>query len=259
LRRGAIDTDGLRPQDTHRAWCKELGTSLPAQGGPPETFTVKPIRVLAITLLQALIWLGGESEVAFAAPDLGPQEIMSDMSARLFAALGKESGATRHNAEKVRPLVDGLLAPHFDKDYTARLVLGLHWRSATPEQRQQFAAALYERLLRTYAGAVADWTPDRFKLLPLRADPAALQVTVHTQVTSTRGEIVPVDFRLHQTDEGWKVYDVTVDGVSYVRIYHDDTDTEIARKGLDGVIERLFKSDIGTAQRASTADPRGVH
>jgi phospholipid transport system substrate-binding protein len=220
---------------------------------------VKPIRVVAITLLQALIWLGAERGWAFVAPEAGPQEIMSDMSSRLFAALGKESAAARHNADKVRPLVDGLLASHFDKDYTARLVLGVHWRSATPEQRQQFAAGLYQRLLRTYALAVADWTPDRFKLLPLRADPAALQVTVHTQVTSTRGEIVPVDFRLHQTEEGWKVYDVTVDGVSYVRIYHDDTDTEVAKKGLDAVIERLFKSDIGTVQRVMTADPRGTH
>ncbi len=82
---------------------------------------------------------------------------------------------------------------------------------------------------------------------------------MHTQVTSTRGEIVPVDFRLHQTEEGWKVYDVTVDGVSYVRIYHDDTDTEVAKKGLDAVIERLFKNDIGSVQRVITADPRGTH
>jgi phospholipid transport system substrate-binding protein len=219
---------------------------------------VKPIRVAAITLLQGLIWLRLASGPAMAAPDIGPQEVMSDMSVRLFAALDKVPHATRHNADKVRPLVDGLLAPHFDKDYTARLGLGLHWRSATPEQRQQFAAALYERLLRTYAGAVADWTPDRFKLLPLRADPAALQVTVHTQVTSTRSEVVPVDFRLHQTEEGWKVYDVTVDGVSYVRIYHDDTDTEISTKGLDAVIERLSKTDLGTVQRATTAAPRGA-
>ena len=162
---------------------------------------VKPIRVAVITLLQGLIWLWLALGPAIASPDIGPQEVMSDLSVRLFAALNNVPHATRHNADKVRPLVDGLLAPHFDRDYTARLVLGLHWRTATPEQRQQFATALYERLLRTYAGAVADWTPDRFKLLPLRADPAALQVTVHTQVTSTRNEVVPVDFRLHQTQK----------------------------------------------------------
>jgi phospholipid transport system substrate-binding protein len=246
LGRGAIDSGAVRSQD-----------SLRGEGTLRRDLKVKPIGVVAITLMQGLIWLTVASGPAWAAPDLGPQEVMSDMSVRLFAALDKAPVAARHNADKVRPLVDGLLAAHFDKDYTARLVLGLHWRSATPEQRQHFADVLYERLLRTYAGAVADWTPDRFKLLPLHADPAALQVTVHTQVTSTRSEIVPVDFRLHQTEEGWKVYDVTVDGVSYVRIYHDDTDMEITRKGLDAVIERLSKSDIGAAPRAPIADPRG--
>ena len=156
------------------------------------------------------------------------------------------------------PLVDRLLASHFDTAYAARLVLGLHWRDATPEQREHFAVALYQRLLRTYAEAVADWTPDRFKLLPLLADPAALQVTVHTRVTSSRSVIVPVDFRLHQTDNGWKIFDVAVDGVSYVRIYHDDTDEELAQKGIDEVIARLSKRAIGAVEPPSSRNPRGA-
>jgi phospholipid transport system substrate-binding protein len=170
---------------------------------------------------------------------------MEDLSARLFADLDKQPISIRHNADKVLPLVDRLLNPHFDREYAARLVLGQHWRSATPEQRQKFADALYRRLLRTYAGAVAEWTQDRVKLLPLRSDPAALQVTAHTQVAGSGGAIVPVDFRLRQTAEGWKIFDVIVDGVSYVRNYHDDTDEEVTQKGLDAAIARLAGSDTG--------------
>jgi phospholipid transport system substrate-binding protein len=129
-------------------------------------------------------------------------------------------------------------------------VLGLHWRGATPDQREQFASALYRRLIRTYADSVAGWTADRVKILPLRADPEALQVTVHTQVTDSRGSIVPVDFRLHQTAEGWKIFDVIVDGVSYVRNYHEDTDTEVSRKGLEAAIARLERSDGAAIERA---------
>jgi ABC-type transporter MlaC component len=103
-----------------------------------------------------------------------PQDLMSDLSAKLFAALGKDAGRPRHGADRVLPLVDRLLSPNFDKDYAARLVLGVHWRGASTERREEFAAALYHRLLRTYAEAVSEWTPDRFKLLPVLADPAAL-------------------------------------------------------------------------------------
>ena len=181
---------------------------------------------------------------------------MSDLSTRLFASLEKEPAKTRRNADKIRPLIDALLAPHFDTEYAARLVLANHWPAATPEQRREFGVVLYQRLLRTYAGAVAEWTPDRFRLLPLRADPQALQVTVHTLVTDSRNAVIPVDFRMRQTAEGWKIFDVAVDGVSYVRIYRDDTNEEITQKGLDASIARLANNDVGVRAQPN---PRGAH
>ena len=227
------------------------------------TFPVRSMRTSAIAVIQAFVIIAAASGFVTASARAaeppsglarlpGPQELMSDLSIRLFATLGKESDKTRHNSDKILPLVDGLLSPHFDMEYAARMVLGLHWRGATPEQRRQFGVVLYQRLLRTYAGAVADWTPDRFKLLPLRADPEALQVTVHTLVTNSHHEIVSVDFRMRQTAEGWKIFDVTVDGVSYVRIYRDDTDEEITQKGLDASIARLSKSPVTEHMRPDT-------
>jgi phospholipid transport system substrate-binding protein len=221
-----------------------------------------------VTVLQTLVWLAvvsgsGVTPATAEEPStnglvvIGPQQVMSDLSARLFDGLDKESAANRHDADKALPLIDQLLAPHFDKEYAAQLVLGLHWRSATADQRRQFAVVLYQRLLRTYAGAVADWTADRVKLLPLRADPAALQVTVHTQVKNARDEIRSVDFRLRQTLEGWKIFDVAVDGVSYVRTYHDDTYAEVSEKGLDATIARLART--GTAARPSSSRAPAAH
>lgn len=220
------------------------------------------IRTVAVTVIQTLTLLTvtwgfvrasvGPAELADdRAQATGPQEVMAELSRSLFATLGKESAQTRHNSDKIVPLLDGLLSQHFDKEYAARMVLGLHWRGATPEQREQFGLVLYQRLLRTYAGAVAEWTPDRFKLLPLRADPEALQVTVHTLVTNSRHELVSVDFRMRQTAVGWKIFDVAVDGVSYMRIYHDDTDEEITQKGLDASIARLSKSPIAAREQTN--------
>jgi phospholipid transport system substrate-binding protein len=228
---------------------------------------VRPVRASMVTVvqtIQTLMWLAVASGLVVTPATaeepptngpvvIGPQQVMSELSARLFDTLDKESAANRHKVDKVLPLVDQLLAPHFDKEYAAQLVLGLHWRSATPDQRRQFAVVLYQRLLRTYAGAVAEWTADRVKLLPVRADRAALQVTVHTQVKNPRDEIVPVDFRLRQTVEGWKIFDVVVDGVSFVRSYHDDTDAEVTDKGLDVTIARLSRTVAAERPSASRA------
>lgn len=170
-----------------------------------------------------------------------PQALMRDLSVRLFAALGsnRESEAARLEPAKVRLLLEQLLAPHFDTPYTARLVLGASWSRATQEQRQRFAAALFDTLLETYARSVSEWTPERFRILPSQDDPAALRVTVRTQVARPNGTVVAVDYRLHETPAGWLVFDVIVDGSSYVRTYHDDVDTEISQRGLESVIERL--------------------
>jgi len=234
--------------------------------GRPRTLTVT--RTTAVVAIPALAWLAiaqisapalaAADEMASTAvvpPAPGPQDVMADLTARLFALLDKESAATRHNADSVLPLVDKLLSPNFDREYAAHLVLGAHWRDATPDQRQRFAAALYRRLLRTYSGSVAEWTEDRVKLLPLRSDPAALQVTVHTQITDSRGSIVAVDFRLRQTADGWKIFDVIVDGVSYVRNYHDDTDAEIAQQGLDAAIARLAATPADSADSRKRSRP----
>jgi phospholipid transport system substrate-binding protein len=221
-----------------------------------------------VTVVRVLVWLAvasglvvtpatAEEPLTNGPVAIEPQHVMSDLSARLFDTLNKESAAKRRDTDTVLPLLDRLLAPHFDMEYAAQLVLGLHWRGATQDQRHQFALVLYQRLLRTYAGAVAEWTADRVKQLPLRADPAALQVTVRTQVRNARDEIVSVDFRLRRTIEGWKIFDVVVDGVSYVRTYHDDTYAEVGEKGLDATIARLSRT--GTAEHPSSSRAPAAH
>jgi phospholipid transport system substrate-binding protein len=224
------------------------------------------VKATGTTIIQTLAWLATSGVMitpAVAAEEptnvltaAGPQDVIADLSSRLFGALDRESAAIRHNPDKVLPLIDRLLSPHFDAEYTARLVLGRHWESATPDQRQQFAVAFYQRLLRTYVGAVTEWTADRFKLLPLHSDAAALQVIVHTQVTNPDGTSVPVDYRLRQTPEGWKIFDVIVEGVSYVRSYRDDIDADVSRNGVDAATARLARRDVDAYARPSPTPHR---
>jgi len=185
--------------------------------------------------------------------EAGPHDLVSALSARLLAALDRDRARIRRQPELVQPLVDGLLSPHFDAPYAARLVLGAHWPRATPDQRQRFGLALYRMLLRTYAVAVAEWTTDRLRILPQRGDVAALQVVVRTEVSRPNASDVPVDYRLHRTAQGWKIFDVVVDGVSYVRTYRDDVDGEVQQKALEAAIHRLEHPGTGTAARASEA------
>jgi phospholipid transport system substrate-binding protein len=143
------------------------------------------------------------------------------------------------NPAKIEALVTRLLLPHFDTDYSAQMVLGRHWTNATPEQRRRFVEGFYHSILRNYSSALAGFKGDRLKVVPFSGDPAAATATVRSQVRSSSGENVSVNYTLHRVNGEWKAWDVVIDGISYVKSFRDDYGTAVDRDGLDALISRL--------------------
>jgi len=196
----------------------------------------------AALLLTAVLPGAARAEAAAPAgsvPGPAPQEIIQSAARNLLEAIDADREQVRKDPAHVRTLVDEILLPHFDTDYSARLVLGKHWRSATPEQRRRFVDAFYQSLLRNYGSALADFTADRLVVLPFRGDLASGQAVVRTEVKRSNGQRVPVNYTLHATPEGWKAWDVTIEGISYVRNFRNDVGAEVDQAGLDSVIKRL--------------------
>src|SRR5215469_10494999 len=108
-----------------------------------------------------------------AATTEGPTEVVETASQGMLQALDKNRDAFRRDPAKVGQLVDKYLLPHFDTEFAARLVLGQHWRDATPEQRQRFITAFYHSLLNNYGAALSEFTADRLKIFPTKVDPDA--------------------------------------------------------------------------------------
>jgi phospholipid transport system substrate-binding protein len=177
-------------------------------------------------------------------PGPAPQELMRDTAQRIVDALDQDREGYRKDPERIDKLVDTVLLPHFDTQYSAQLVLGKHWRSATPEQRQRFIKAFYHSLLNKYGKALADFTSDRMTILPFKGDPSEGRAIVRTEVTTDDGTRVPVNYTMRATPEGWKAWDVTIEGISYVKNFRTDIGAEIDQRGLDAVIARL-ESEAG--------------
>lgn len=169
----------------------------------------------------------------------GPQELMEKVSQDVLRELDANRAAYRQDPGKVRVLVDKFLLPNFDVEFAARRVLGKHWTTATPEQRKRFIDAFVGSLMGDYGDAILEFTADRLKILPFRGDPAATSATVRTLVKRSGGTEVPVNYTLRATPQGWKAWDVTIEGISYVKNFQNDFGTEINEKGLDHLIERL--------------------
>ncbi len=186
------------------------------------------------------------ASVAAAADDLGasvdasnPGTLIQTAASAMLKDLDAHRAEYRKDPSKVHHLVDEVLLPHFDTEYSARLVLGRHWNQATAEQRTKFINAFYKSMLSNYGDALVDFTADRLKVFPYTGDPNAQYATVRTLVRKDDGSQVAVNYGLHKTDQGWKAWDVVIEGISYVKSFRDDFGSEIDQKGLDEVIARL--------------------
>ena len=200
---------------------------------------MKSFATLGLLLLPALL-----PAAETAVPGPAPQALIETTARAMLEALDADRDAARRDPARVQKLVDRILLPHFDTDYSARLVLGKHWRAASAEQRQRFIDAFYQSLLRNYGSALAEFTADRMTVLPFRGDLSTGQATVRTEVKRSDGTRVPVNYSMRATPAGWKAWDVTIEGISYVRNLRNDVGAEVDQRGLPAVIERLENENL---------------
>jgi phospholipid transport system substrate-binding protein len=199
------------------------------------------MRIMTVMLVSMLAMAVHAADAPAPNANASPQEIVENSAKRMLQELDKNRAMYKSDPAKLEALVGNVLLPNFDTEYSARLVLGQSWRTATPEQRKRFVDAFYHSLLRNYGAALVDFTGDRFVILPYKGDPNDVNATVRTEVKRSSGDKVPVNFSLHKSPEGWKAWDVVIEGISYVKSFRTDFASEIQQKGLDDVINRLEK------------------
>jgi len=212
--------------------------------------TTFPRRAVAAVLTAVVFACGGVAyaQAPAAAPAQsqnvpGPSEVVKGAAEGMLKDLDANRAMYKKDPAKVSALVDKYLLPNFDVETSARAVLGLHWRSATPEQRKRFVDAFYHSLLTNYGAALVDFTSDKLKIYPTNVDPGADRATVRTEIRRDNGDRVAVNYVMRKEPTGWKAVDVQIDGISYVKSYHDDFDSQIGQQGLDAVISRLEKGE----------------
>ena len=170
---------------------------------------------------------------------IGPQELVQQTTAQTLSRLQSEQVALQQNPDGIYDLVKEIISPHFDFIRISAWVLGKHWRTASKEQKLRFVRAFRTLLIRTYGVALLDYTDQEIRYLPMRDDPTNGNVTVRSEVIQPNGGAVSLNFRLYKRNEAWKVYDISVDGISLVTNFRTSFATEIKQAGLDSLIQRL--------------------
>jgi phospholipid transport system substrate-binding protein len=208
--------------------------------------------VLMSAALLALLPVAGMAAAAI--DNSSPQKLIETSSRVLLADLDANRAAYRKDITGLYKVIDAEFLPHVDVDYAAQQVLGKHWRTATAEQRKRFVDAFYKSLLTTYGDALVDFTGDKLKVLPFQGDATQPRASVRTEIKRSNGATVAVAYTLRKPDAGaWKVWDVVIEGISYVKSFREDFGLEIDQKGLDALLKRLETTGVGAPAAASKA------
>ena len=176
---------------------------------------------------------------ARAQQDLGPEELVRKVTQDVLDAIRSDRQLAAGDKQKALKLAEEKVLPHIDFEEATRLAVGRAWARAAPEQRNKLVEEFRRMLVRTYSSAISAYEGQTMQVLPVRMKPGDTEVTVHNRYIRAGGKPLPVDYQMHKTAEGWKIYDITVEGVSLVLTYRSEFDALVKQSGIDGLIKRL--------------------
>lgn len=179
------------------------------------------------------------------APDVLVKDVTNEVLEIVRADKAIQSGDT----QRVIELVNAKVLPHFDFRRMTMLAVGRDWRQATPEQQDRLTEAFRTLLVRTYSNALTQYRDQRIEFRPSRFASADTRVQIRTEVIQTGAQPVGIDYMLEKRDQGWKVFDVIVAGVSLVTNYRSSFGQEISRGGIDGLIKSLEERNRSLAEQ----------
>lgn len=213
--------------------------------------------LLTVVLCSALLAAAPAAVFAQAVPAAQAQQnsasqLVLNSSTRILTTLEKRRTEFKGNPVALKQYVTGEFNSLFDRDYAARLVLGVHGRGAADGDVKIFADALSDSLLTRYGSALLDFnTKLRVRVKSENALPGGRGVKVATEMLRPDGDPVPVDYLVRQVSGQWKVFDVMVEGVSFVQTFRNQFDAPLRQKSIPQVAADLRAGKMQVGGNAS--------
>ena len=181
------------------------------------------------------------------AQELGPEELVKKVTSEVMAAIKSDKQLAAGDKQKAMKLAEEKILPHVDFEEATRLAVGRGWAQASAEQKKRLVTEFRNMLVRTYSNAISAYEGQTMNVLPSRVKPGESEATVRNQFVRPGGKPVLVDYAMRKTGEGWKIYDIVVEGVSLVLTYRSEFDSVVKQEGVDGLIKRLAAKNTPAA------------
>jgi phospholipid transport system substrate-binding protein len=193
--------------------------------------------VVATWLLGAITVL--VMRLPMADPAASPLELLQKTSDDVIRVLKAKADELEKNPEQIYELVNQYIIPHLDDVTMAKLALGKNWKKASREEKIEFVEQFRTLLVRTYGKSLLEYRNQTINFSPLRLDEGDDRVEVKSEVQQPGAPSIPVNYRMRLKDNEWKVYDLSIDGVSLVTSYRGTFAQEVRKGGIAGLLQLL--------------------
>lgn len=173
------------------------------------------------------------------AQQLGPEELVKKVTSDVLETIKSDKQLAAGDKRKALQLAEQKILPHVDFQEATQLAVGKAWNSASPEQKEQLVGYFRSLLVRIYSNAIDVYRGQTMRTMPVRVQPTATEATVRNQYLKDGQPPVPVEYSMKKTGDTWKIYDISVEGVSLVQTYRAEFDNITRTQGVEGLIKKL--------------------
>jgi phospholipid transport system substrate-binding protein len=183
-----------------------------------------------------------------------PDVLIKTTAQEVLTIVKQDKDIRAGNQKKILALVDAKVLPNFDFERMTRLAVGKGWRTATPEQKKTLVTEFRNLLVRTYTNAFMTYKDQTIEVKPIKMPAGADEVTIKTLIVKPGAQPIAVDYEMEKTADGWKAFDLSVEGASLVTTYRSTFSDQVQQSGIDGLIKMLTdKNAANNALRKADA------
>ena len=192
-----------------------------------------------------LLLLGSSVALSNSVDQRDPMTIIEETTSRMLATLDENREEFTADPTQLRAIVREDLLPLLDLEYSARLILGRAGRGVSPEQLDAFSHAMSNVLVNRYADGLLEFRSDKqVEVMPMKGKNTEKLTRVRTRIKLENGGFTPVDYAFRKTEQGWKAFDVTVEGISYIITFRNQISPRVAADGIDQVTQEILAGNI---------------
>jgi phospholipid transport system substrate-binding protein len=189
--------------------------------------------LLSTLLLTPVTW----------AVEIRPDTLVEETAQEVLAIIKQDKDIQSGNKAKILNLVKSKILPHFNFTRMTRLAMGKNWSKASPQQKKKLEKEFRTLLVRTYYKALAVYSDHTIKVSPVKNMAGKTDATVKTEIIQSHGQPVSIDYSMEKINSGWKVYDITVAGISLVINYRGSFNSKVRSGGVEGLLKALNKKN----------------